>query len=441
MKSFTPLPQRPTFTSGSASAYAWAVLALLCLIYVMNFLDRTLIYILFPPIKREMLLSDVQLALLGSTSFVIFYTLLGIPFGRLADRVKRTTLIASGVAVWSIFSGLTGFAHDFWTIFLCRVMVGVGEATLGPAAMSLLSDYFPPERRATAQSLYSAGIPIGAAAAFFLGGWIAQEAGWRWAFYLLGFPGLGLAALMLFVREPERSRTVHQNEGANSQGADSQGTTSTKPRYLAVLRSNPALKLHHIGYALFTVATNSLSIWVPTLFSRVYGLPLASVGVLTGVCMLLAGGSATAFGGYFADKFKQRSAGGRMMFTSAAAAVCIPLWLVFLLSGNVSVMTVCYFFLTGFGLIWLGPAAADVHDIVGERFRGVGIGAYFFTVNAIGYGIAPPVIGRINDALGATAAPAQMTFSLLICPAACALSAVLLFVGSRAMNKATKEAV
>jgi len=116
-------------------------------VYILNFLDRTIIYILFPLIKKEMAFSDTQLALLGTTSFVIFYTLLGIPFGRLADRGSRTKLIAVGVVVWSLLSGLTAFVWDFWTLFLCRV--GVGEATLGPAAISLLSDYFPPTKRAT----------------------------------------------------------------------------------------------------------------------------------------------------------------------------------------------------------------------------------------------------------------------------------------------------
>ena len=118
--------------------YAWYALALLMVVYILNFLDRTIIYILFPLIKKEMEFSDTQLALLGTTSFVIFYTLLGIPFGRLADKGSRTKIIAIGVVVWSLFSGLTAFADGFWTLFFCRVMVGVGEATLGPAEISLL---------------------------------------------------------------------------------------------------------------------------------------------------------------------------------------------------------------------------------------------------------------------------------------------------------------
>lgn len=170
-----------------SSPYAIYALALLMFVYVLNFLDRTIIYILFPLIKKEMEFSDTQLALLGTTSFVIFYTILGIPFGRMADKGSRTKIIAIGVFVWSLFSGLTAFANDFWTLFFCRVMVGVGEATLGPAAISLLSDYFPPTKRATVTSIYSMGIAIGAGLAALLGGALSNY-GWRTAFMIVGFP-------------------------------------------------------------------------------------------------------------------------------------------------------------------------------------------------------------------------------------------------------------
>ena len=187
--------------------YSWYALGLLTLVYVFNYLDRTIIYILLPLIKKEMAFSDLQLALLGSMSFVIFFTVLGIPFGRLADRAVRKNMIAVGLTVWSVFSGLTGFANGFWSILICRVMVGVGEATLGPAALSLLSDYFPPRVRATVQAIYSSGIAIGAGLAFFLGGWLGQYYGWRVAFYALGFPGLVLALLVYLLREEPRGTT------------------------------------------------------------------------------------------------------------------------------------------------------------------------------------------------------------------------------------------
>src|SRR4051812_24718772 len=229
-------------------AYSWYALAVLTAVYVLNFLDRTLIYILFAPIKKEMSFSDLQLALLGTTSFVIFYTALGIPFGRMADRTVRKNMIAGGLAIWSVFSGLTGFADSFWTIFLCRVMVGVGEATLGPAALSLLSDYFPPRMRATVQAIYSSGIAVGAGLAFFFGGWIGQHFGWRWAFYLLGFPGLFIAVLVFLLREVPRGRT------------ETAAVKYDSKDWKILFKSAP-LRFHYLGYALFGLAANNLSIW------------------------------------------------------------------------------------------------------------------------------------------------------------------------------------
>lgn len=404
------------------ASYSWYALGVLTLVYMLNFLDRSLIYILFSPIKKEMALSDLQLALLGTTSFVIFYTLLGIPFGRLADRVVRKRLIAAGLAVWSLFSGLTGFADSFWTIFLCRVMVGVGEATLGPAALSLLSDYFPVRMRATAQAIYGTGIPVGGGIAFFLGGWIGDHLGWRWAFYLLGFPGLALAVVVLLLREPLRGQTEKRAEAS----AD----------WRALLRSAPLL-YHHAGYALFCFAANSMTIWGPSFFTRVHGLSISLIGFLAGILSIAGGMPGTVFGGYLADRFRARSRGGRMLFSSLCALLCIPLWFLLLFSQNLWVLLAVNLLLLGAALMWLGPAGADVHEIAGPKLRGLSIGIYFFTVNMIGYGIGPPIVGKLNDILGASTNPEQMRYTLLICPAACLLSAIILFLGSRVLDKET----
>src|SRR5215203_2767555 len=255
--------------------YSWYALGLLTLVYVFNYLDRTIIYILLPLIKKEMAFSDLQLALLGSMSFVIFFTVLGIPFGRLADRAVRKNMIAAGLVVWSLFSGLTGFATGFWSLLVCRVMVGVGEATLGPAALSLLSDYFPPRMRATVQSIYSSGIAVGGGLAFFLGGQIGAAYGWRWGFYLLGFPGLLLCLFVLSLREAERGQT----EGA--------AATANSSRDWKILFRSSALRYHYAGYALFGLAANQLSIWGVSFFARVHGLDLKLIGLLGGLLSLL----------------------------------------------------------------------------------------------------------------------------------------------------------
>lgn len=406
-------------TAERIPAYSWYALAVLTAVYVLNFLDRTLIYILFTPIKKEMAFSDLELALLGTTSFVIFYTLLGIPFGRLADRTVRKNLIGGGLAVWSLFSGLTGFADSFWTIFFCRVMVGVGEATLGPAALSLLSDYFPPRMRATVQSIYSSGIAIGGGLAFFLGGWIGQTYGWRWAFYLLGFPGLILAILVFLLREQPRGRTETQ--------AAMQSSTDWK----MLLRSKPLLYIY-FGYALFGLASNNLGIWGPSFFVRVHKLSLLVVGTAAGILSITVGIPAMIAGGYLSDRFIRRFRGGRMAFTACAAFLSVPLWIALLFLDNLSLLVAVNVVLYALALMWVGPATADVHDIAGPHLRGLAIGIFFSTVNIVAYGIGSPLIGKISDTLGVATNPEAMRYSLLVCPAACALSVVLLWLGSRA---------
>jgi MFS family permease len=401
--------------------YSWYALGLLTLVTLINYLDRTLIYILFTPIKKEINLSDLQLALLGTTSFVIFFTLLMIPFGRLADRVVRKNMIAAGLAIWSIFSGLTGFAESFWVIFFCRVMVGVGEATLGPAALSMLSDYFPQRMRATVQAIYSSGIPVGGGLAFLLGGLIGENLGWRWAFYLLGFPGLLIAIAVYLLKEPDRGQTETIGKGLN------------KVNWRSLLRSVP-LRYHHLGYALFCLAASNLTIWGPSFFSRVHGMSLTSIGLIAGALSIFAGIPGTVLGGYISDRFRRRGRGGRMLFTGYGALCCAPLWIIFLYSQNFILLFIAGFVLLATALIWLGPSVADVHDIAGPQLRGIAVGIYLFTVNIIGYGIGPPIIGKLNDLLGVDKDPFQMKYALLICPIACVISSVLLLIGSRKLE-------
>lgn len=400
-------------------AYSWYALLLLTVVYVLNFLDRMVIYILFTPIQAEMKFSDFELAVLGTTSFVIFYTLLGVPFGRLADRVVRKNLIAGGLAVWSLFSGLTGFADSFWTIFLCRLMVGVGEATLGPAAFSLLSDYFPPRLRATVQGIYASGIAIGGGLAFFLGGWIGQTYGWRWAFYLLGFPGLALAVLVFLLREPAR--------GTTEVAAVRYGREDWK----ILFRSVP-LRYLYAGYALFGLASNNMGVWLASFFIRVHEMSLAFIGTAAGILSIAVGMPVMILGGYVSDRFRRRGRGGRMAFTAWAALASVPLWLGLLFVDNGAALLALSIPLYGLALIWVAPATADLHEISGPHLRGLGIGIFFSTIYIVAYLIGSPLIGQLNDGLGVAADPEKMRLSLLVCPAACALGALMLWLGSRA---------
>lgn len=407
-------------------AYSYYALGLLMVVYILNFLDRTIIYILFPLIKKEMAFSDTQLALLGTTSFVIFYTLLGIPFGRLADRGSRTKIIAIGVAVWSLFSGLTAFADGFWTLFLCRVMVGVGEATLGPAAISLLSDFFPPAKRATVTSIYSMGIAIGAGLAALLGGYLGQF-GWRTAFMIVGFPGIILATLVFFLREPTRA--------VNAVAAAETSYSSTDWKKVV---SNKSFVFLCLGYALLGLATNNLSIWGATFYARVHQFDLPTIGFYGGILTLIAGIPATLFGGALADWFRRKNKGGRMLYGCLLALLSIPCWLLLIFTDNVYLILSANFALLFFALAWLGAAAADVTEIAGINLRGLGIAVYFFSVNIAAYLIGSNLIGFLNDQLGATANPAMMRYALLVCPLSCLLSAVCLWFGAASLSKKAK---
>lgn len=411
--------ETPSPAAEKVPLYSWYALGLLTVVYVLNFLDRTLIYILFTPIKKEMAFTDLQLALLGTTSFVIFYTLLGIPFGRLADRVSRKNMIAAGLFVWSLFSGLTGFADTFWTLFACRVMVGVGEATLGPAALSLLSDYFPARIRGTIQSIYSSAIALGGGLAFFLGGMIGQYYGWRWAFYLLGFPGIALAVLVYFLREQPRGRM------------EAAATPQTAVDWKMLFRSVP-LRYIFIGYALLGLASNNLGIWVPTFFVRVHEISLLMIGTAAGIISVFVGIPAMILAGYYSDRLSRLFSGGRMALTAAAGAASIPLWIALLFTNSIPWLIAINVVLYGLAIMWVGPATADVSDLSGPHLRGLGIGIFFSTVNVVAYGIGSPLIGKLSDMLGVATDPGQMRYSLLICPAACAAAAVLLWLGSRA---------
>lgn len=407
----------------SASGYAWYALALLMFVYVMNFLDRQIIYILFPAIKQDMQFSDLQLSLLGTSAFAIFYTFLGIPFGKMADKGSRTKLIAIGLLIWSLFSGLTGFATGFWSIFACRVMVGVGEATLGPAAISLLADYFPPSKRATVTSIYSMGIAIGAGLAAIFGG-VLYGYGWRTAFMLVGFPGILLAVLVYILKEPIRTAPIKTDENFSNSDISS-------------LLSERSFLLLCLGYAFLGLATNNFSIWGATYINRLYQVPIPTIAYWAGILTLAAGIPATLLGGAFADWFRQKQRGGRMFYGSILSAISFVLWFVVLFSDNFSIIIGASFILLFAALGWLGAAAADATEIAGASRRGVAVAIYFFSVNIFAYIIGSNLIGYLSDVFGSKENPIMMRYALLVCPISCLLATICLFLGSKVLNKHT----
>jgi MFS family permease len=307
-------------------------------------------------------------------------------------------------------------------MFFCRLMVGVGEATLGPAALSLLSDYFPPRMRGTVQAIYASAIATGGGLAFFLGGWIAQAYGWRPAFYLLGFPGLALAILVFLLREPQRGRT------------ETAASATANGDWRLLFRSRALLYIF-AGYGLVGLASNNIAVWVTAFLIRVHDLSLLTIGVFAGVISLLVGVPAMILGGYFSDRVSRKLRGGRMAFTSLAAIASVPLWLALLFTNQLAVLVIVNIALYALAILWVGPATADVHDIAGPRLRGLAIGIFFSIVNLGAYLIGSPLIGYVSDRIGVAADPQMMRYSLLVCPLACALGAVLLWMGSKARSR------
>jgi MFS family permease len=286
----------------------------------------------------------------------------------------------------------------------------------------LLSDYFPPRMRATVQSIYASGITFGSGLAFFLGGWIGLKFGWRPAFYFLGFPGLLIAALVYGLREPRRGRT------------EVSPAVYTSSDWKLLFKSKP-LRYHYAGYALFALAANSLSIWGPTFFTRVHGYSIAVLGLVAGLTSLVSGIPSTMLGGYLSDRLRRYRPGGRMLLGSVASLLAIPFWIMLLFLDNVPLLLLSNFILLGLSLIWIGPSMADVHDITGPHLRGLGIGVFVCIVNLTAYGIGSPLMGKLNDLLGAATNPAMMRYGLLVSPISCALGAILLWRGSRTLEK------
>jgi MFS family permease len=300
-------------------------------------------------------------------------------------------------------------------------MVGVGEATLGPAALSLLSDFFPPQRRASVQGIYASGITVGAGLAFILGGWIGFKYGWRTAFYSLGFPGLFFAMLVYFLKEQERGRTE-----------------ISPPKYTSndwkLLFQSKPLRYHYAGYALYAVAANSLSIWAPTFFTRVHGYSIKTLGIVAGLTSLTSGIPFTLLGGFLSDRLRRYGPDGRMQLGWIASLTAVPFWIVFLFSSSVPMLLLANFILLGVSLIWIAPSIADVHDITGPHLRGLGVGVFLCLIHIAAYGIGSPLIGKLNDLLGAANNPGVMRYSFLVSPISCILAAILLRRGSQLLN-------
>lgn len=402
--------------------YPFYVLGVLFCVNVLNLADRQVVYILFPLIKADLKFTDTQLGALGALPFALFYSLMGLPLGWLADRWHRVRLITIGLIVWSGLTTLSGMARGFWSLFVVRVGVGIGESSCAPAGQTILSDYFPPAKRSTILAAFNCGVPIGHGLGLYLGGYIAQHWGWRWAFYLLGIPGLLLALVVATLREPMRGQMEEQLKPPPAAGAP-----HAIKRLLAVIRATPTLRWHFAGMAMIGFAVNGAAVWLPTFLVRVRGMTVEAAGEISGLSAIVAGLLGTFLGGVLADRWMARRKNARMFILVVRSLLVIPfLFGMFFVAEPVLLITLIVVG-SSVSAVWFGPASAVVHDLVEPGIRSMAVAVYLLVIN-LAAGVSPILIGKLTDLSGD---PLFLQYALLISPAADLLAAVFLYFGSR----------
>jgi len=295
----------------TSAVRAWSSLGVLMVAYTVSFVDRTILSLLIPPIQQDLGLTDTSVSLLVGMAFAVFYTFMGIPLGRLADRYNRRNLIATGIFVWCLMTAACGLARNFWQLFLARVGVGVGEASLSPAAYSLITDLFPKERLGRAIAVYSFGLPVGSGLALLIGGYaiagiaalppvtlpaVGTLSPWQLTFMLVGLPGLLVGLLVMGLREPPRRDRL----APAASGED----RLPEEGLLAFLRTHQRLLvLQFSGLSLLVIIVYGCTAWMPTFFIRVHGWTASEIGYAYGVIFLLFGTSGLYTGGLLADRW------------------------------------------------------------------------------------------------------------------------------------------
>lgn len=394
--------EAPPPVSASYRNYA---LILLLLIYTLNFLDRQVLNILMEDIKKEFMLRDWQLGLLGGLAFAFLYTTMGIPIARYAERSNRPFIIGGAIAVWSGFTALCGFANSFWTLLLARVGVGLGEAGCTPPAHSLITDYVPKSRRASAIAFYSIGTPLGTVIGLILGGYIADTFGWRHAFWIAGAPGLIFAVLAAVTLVEPRKKLV----------ADLKARAAAGPSFtdaLKVLRSKKTFWLIAFAASIKAFVGYGHAPFTVSFFLREHGPQVAElaahygVGVRTfmGFALGTVGGIAGIIGawlgGVIADRFGARDIRAYVLIPALASVVTVPLYIVGVSVSDAMTAIIVLALPALLGTLWYGPVYASAQSLVPANTRATAAAVILFVINLIGLGLGPVGVGLLSDMVG-----------------------------------------
>lgn len=403
-----------------------AVLSVLVLVYISSFLDRQILAILLPDIKAEFAVSDTLLGLLTGLAFAVFYTILGIPLARLADKWSRVNLLAICIACWSLMTVMCGVAGSFVQLALARVGVGVGEAGCNPSAHSLIADYFPLRQRATAMSVYATAVPLGSLLGLVVGGWLSEAYGWRSAFIFAGSAGFFLILLVkLLIRDPPRGY-------ADSVPTDTEPTDTPRlGQAMRILRQTPTFRLLCLAAAADAFVGYGLLLWLPTFLIRTFELSSAQVGMRLGVLVGITGLVGAVTFGLLADRMGAMDR--RFYCWMPMIASCIALLSNTALYLNQSEMAVWALLLIPLLVLPAsgGPVYAAVQSVVPPSIRSTAAAVLLLVLNLVGLGFGPTFVGAVSDFLAPTYGAESLRIAMLTISGVYALSATTTFLASR----------
>ena len=424
----TPYSTGPMSDSASpprvTRAYANYVLGLLFVVYVFNFIDRQVLSILLDQIKADIGVSDTYMGFLTGFAFALFYTTAGIPIARLADRSSRRSIIALGLVVWSAMTAASGLVRNFTELAMARIGVGIGEAAGSPPAHSLLSDYFPPERRATALSIYATGIYVGVMLAFIGGGWLSQQFGWRTVYLTIGLAGIPLALLVRFtIRELPR--------GYSDPPGTPQIETASVGEALRFLLHCPTFLWLCAAVSIQSLSGYGLMTWSPAFLGRVHGIPTMQIGLWLGLIIGICGAGGAYLGGKLSDRTSVEDPRWAMRWPAIQSIVAVPFMLVFVLSDDPrwALAGFAPFYLLG--AMYVGPMLSTTQAIVPNTMRATTSAILLFVVNLVGLGLGPWVTGYMNDVFAARYAEAGIRYSLATIGLAGGCASILFWITSR----------
>jgi len=387
---------------------AWTTLAILFLAYISSFVDRMIISLLVEPIKADFQISDTQISLLLGLSFAIFYCLAALPIGRLVDIWSRKKIVTVGITLWSFMTALCGLAQNYTQLFLARIGVGVGEASLAPAAYSMLADSFPPKKLGLAMGVFTMGTAVGAGLALIIGGAIISFvtgengenvslfgisflSGWQWVFVLVGLPGLFIALLTSLIREPDR---IVIEEKKKLYGDISIPISEVKKFF----KINADFYIpHHFAVGCSNLALVGINSWVSVYFMRIHGWTISEAGFNIGIALILGGVLGLIIGGWLSDKISVYIAGGKAYFCLVCAVLAIPFAIFFATEDNAFNALVFFALSYSFMVAPIAPAAAMLQEITPNRMRGMLSAFYLLIVSLIGLALGPLIVAFLND--------------------------------------------